>query len=76
MTSYRVTFAEIGRDKVTWSQPLDQDPTEAILERMVRKKKVLASRDVACEFDEDLEHGVVIAGMRIVGSFRVKELSE
>lgn len=74
--SYRVTFADVGRDKRTWTVTIEQQPTEAILERLVRKSKALMSRDIWCDFDEDLEHGVIGAGMRVVGSFRVVELKE
>lgn len=69
---YTVEFVGVGRNNTSWSVSLDQMPTEPILERHVRKRGALMSRDIECVFDEDLEHGCIFAGMRTVGSFRVR----
>lgn len=70
--TYQVTFAEVGRGKKTWISTLNQCPTQAVLERLVRKSGALMSRDVECVLDEDEEHGTIYAGMRPVGSFQIK----
>ena len=69
---YTVEFVGVGRNNTSWSVSLDQMPTEPILERHVRKRGALMSRDIECVFDEDLEHGIILAGMREVGAFRVR----
>lgn len=69
---YRVTFAGVGRSKVGWVEVLKQKPTERILERLVKKQKVLMSRDIECVFDDDEEYGEILAGIRPVGAFRVE----
>lgn len=71
--SYRVIFVSVGRDHKSWETTLEQMPTEAILEKLVRKSGALGSRDIECVFDEDLEYGtVIVGGFRPVGSFRVE----
>lgn len=69
---YTVNFVGVGRSNKSWSVTMDQTPTEPILERYVRKSGALMSRDIECVFDEDLEHGIILAGMRGVGAFRVR----
>ena len=71
--SYRVSFKEVGRNKKSWTATLNQQPTEAVLEHLVRKSGTLGSRDIECVFDDDLEYGIVIVGgVRSVGAFRVE----
>jgi len=70
--TYQVTFAGVGRSKKNWISTLQQCPTPAILERLVRKSGALMSRDVECVLDEDEEHGTIYAGMRPVGAFQIK----
>lgn len=73
--SYRVSFSGVGRSKKSWVATLDQMPTESILARLVRKSGALASSDIECAFDEDLEYGmVIVGGFRPVGAFRVEEV--
>jgi hypothetical protein len=67
---YQVSFKEIGRGKKSWVEILKQKPTEAILQRVVRKSGALMSRGIICEFS-DPDHGTVYAGMRPVGTFEV-----
>jgi hypothetical protein len=69
-TRYQVSFKEVGRGKKSWVEILKQKPTEAILQRVVRKSGALMSRDIICEFS-DPDHGTVYAGMRPVGTFEV-----
>jgi hypothetical protein len=73
-SAYKVEFAGVGRDNRSWTSALQQQPTEAILERLVRKHGGLASREIECVFDEDMEHGtIIVGGYRPVGAFRVIE---
>lgn len=68
-----VAFKDVGRTKKNWSESLKQQPTEAILQRLVRKSGALMSRDIVCEFTDDA-NGTVYAGIRPVGTFTVKGL--
>lgn len=68
-----VAFQNVGRTKRSWSESLKQQPTEAILQRLVRKSGALMSRDIVCEFTDDT-NGTVYAGIRPVGTFSVKAI--
>lgn len=74
--NYTVEFVGVGRNKKSWSVTMDQFPTERILDRHVRKSGALMSSDIECLFDDDLEHGYILAGMREVGAFRVRQADQ
>jgi hypothetical protein len=67
-----VTFHSIGRGKRTWSEQLQQQPTEPVLVRLVRKSGALMSRDISCSLDERGTCGYVFAGIHTVGSFTIE----
>lgn len=73
--AYKVEFVDVGASKRSWTSRVRQHPTEATLERLVKKHGGLASRSIECVFDDDEEHGVVyVGGLRPVGAFRVVEV--
>lgn len=59
-----IQFTNVGRNHASWTAEL-ADSTEAAIIREVRKRKVLASKEI---FAED---GTIYAGFRPVGQYRV-----
>lgn len=68
---HTIMFHNVGRGKVSWSELLKQTPTLPIIERMVRKKGVLMSRDIECLSNEAGTAGTIYVGMRAVGTFEL-----
>ena len=73
MTSYRVHFSGVGRDRKAWVCNLNQRPTEILLRRLVYESGALLSQEVECFFDVKGDTGTIYAGARAVGRFRVEE---
>lgn len=68
--NYEVQFIDVGRGKKCWNQTFQQEPTEPIIERAVKKSGALMSRDIEAVFD-CADAGFIAAGFRPVGRFRV-----
>lgn len=68
--SYRIEFIDVGRRNKRWTSTLEQLPTEAVLERLVRKHGGLASRDVECCTDGNAGL-VIVGGCRPVGRYEI-----
>lgn len=67
----KVTFENVGRNKLTWSVEL-REVSESALYRAIKKRRALASNDIYCRSDDGV-NGVIIAGFRQVGTFHIHE---
>ena len=66
-----VEFSQVGRSKRSWTEKII--PTESAILRAIRRKGVLASREIDLEWDENESAGViVVGGMRTVGCFALR----
>lgn len=80
MTKYLAEFKEVGRDKLSWSVQLccREDRLFDELERAIRSKRALLSRDIG--FDPagptDDSFWIYVGGFRGVGSVKVTEIGE
>ena len=72
--AYRIEFLEVGRHKRSWNVTTHSEPSEAQLEKLVRKSRALLSTDVECVFNDDRTAGMVCAGHGPVGTFKVTKL--
>lgn len=66
-----VDFVNVGRDKKSWRATLASLSDRAMFNE-VSKKKVLMSKILDFVWHESGEQGVILAGMRPVGEFRVE----
>ena len=71
---YRVDFIAVGPRGVSWSELLDERPTEPLLVRLVEAKHVLLASQIWCTILGDW--GVVAADNQQAGRFEIKELPE
>jgi hypothetical protein len=72
--TYHIEFLEVGRYKRSWNLTTHSEPSEAQLEKFVRKSRALLSTDVECVFNDDRTAGMVCAGHGPVGTFKVTKL--
>lgn len=70
--TYTVNLIGVGRSKANWTARLHQQPTLSIIERLVRKQKVLASRDIQCLSNDAGDGGSICAGFHVVGRYEIK----
>lgn len=63
----RIEFKNVGRDKRSWTETIEQQPTGPIIEKLVRKSGSLMSRNIFIDIDE----GKIYAGFRTVGHFEL-----
>jgi len=67
-----VKFENVGRAQATWDEEMRVLTPGAVLS-VLRKRKVLASRLIDLDFDASTGEGVIYAGDRAVGMFRIAE---
>lgn len=73
--NWMVCFTNVGRGKQSWNETLHQQPTEAIVTTLVKRKRALMSNDVECAFeDDDSGRGTIFAGLYVVGRFCIEPI--
>lgn len=73
---YIYKFFDVGRNKAKWTA-CTQSPTYDWLYKNVKKHANIMSRELDFYFvDDDMKHGVIEAGFRIIGRYEVEELCD
>lgn len=67
-----VDFVNVGRDKKSWRATLASLSDRAMFNEVCKRKKALGSPALDFVWHESGEQGVILAGMRPVGEFRVE----
>ncbi len=71
MTDIIVDFINVGHSKKSWRATLASLSDRAMY-NAIKSKDVLASKSLDFVWHESGEQGVILAGMRPVGEFRVE----